>query len=657
MEKKFFKYFILITLPLLIILFTAQQAKERSIDALLLIDSSGSMNWPDRDPEGLRLQGAKLFIDLCENNDRIGIIDFSTDAKIIFPLYEISSSRDKEELKDRIDTIEAKGKFTDITLALETALKEMSRARSDVLKAVILLTDGEIDPDPSRDIFAPYNKDYRQEIREAAGNKKKMADIREKYKNIISPISREILREKIIPSYKKGNIPIFAVAFGKGADKNLLREIADLTVTESGMRNYYFIEKASSIQPVFSEIVELLKKAREKVIEKEVVFAGEKIVHKINIDDFIREVNFKLIFSRKINPEEVSISLRDPNGNIITRDTKREGLGHIFEKGYEIYNIFNPIPGTWEVVIEGKKDIKLDITISTWGRTELKILTEEMKPEYRVGEPIPILASLRIEGKRITSQDFLKNLNFTAWVENPKNEVQKLDLYDDGAHSDKQETDGIYGNLFKNTAIKGYYIVKIIAKGITTGTRTFNFTRETEYRVRVLPKEKPPVVSSTKKLEQKGGFPFLIIILITAGVLFVLLITLFLIKYLRGPSTKEEVLLPPDKQPEIFSITVTVKDGAEEVVGSKQLKHSSVGGKNLVIRREGEEFFISSKEGTLELNNNVVREEEIIIKGGDVIKIGELYFEVQLKPIENKVSLLSITKEQAALKIRLREGQ
>jgi len=648
---------ICLLLSLFLISDASVETKGQFIDVLLLIDSSGSMNWSDRDPEKLRIQGSKLFIDLCEKSDRIGVIDFSTDANIVFPLYEIFSSQDKEVLKRKIDTIEAKGKFTDITLVLQIALKEMTRARSDGVKAVILLTDGEIDPDPSNEAFSPYNQDYLREIHDAAGNKRKIARIKEKYKSIVAPISKEILRNKILPNYEEQKIPIFAVAFGRGADVQLLKEVADFTATEIGVRNYYFIKKASFLQPVFSEIVEQLKKTREKIVEEKVEFVGEEIVYKINIDDFIREVNFKFIFGKKVTPSVVQISLRDPNGDVVSRTTKREGIGHIFEKGYELYNIFNPLPGTWEVIIGGGKNVKLDITISTWGRTELKILTEVMKSEYSIDEPIPILSSLQIEGKRITSEDFLKNLKFLAWIENPKNKVEKLELYDDGNHSDKSAGDGIYGNLFTNTSITGDYIIKIVAKGITKGMKRFNFTRETEYRVRVLTKEKPvsPIKMETKKTEGKpGGFPdFLKITLIVIGVVVVLLIVALLLKRSqRRAVTEEEIEEPEPPQPWVGpTVTLKIKDGSTEIVGSRQIKHSSIDERNLIIRREGEQFFILTEAGSLELNNRVVTEEREV-KEGDIIKIGELYYEVQLKPDEDKITLLGITKEQASLKTK-----
>jgi hypothetical protein len=635
------------------------QTKEKSIDVILIIDGSGSMGWPDRDPGSLRIQGGKLFIDLCGKGDRIGVIDFSTDAKIVFPLYEFLSSQDKETLKGKIDAIVAKGDFTDLTLALETAFKEMARARAESIKAVILLTDGEMDPDPGRELFAPYNIEYAKEIRQAGKNKEALGSIKKKYKNIVAPINTEKLRKTVLPGYKEQKIPVFAIAFGPGADIPLLKEIADVTATEMGIRNFYFIENANRIQPVFSEIVEQLKKSKEKISEQNVAFAGEEIVHKVRIDDFVREVNFKFIFGQKVDPSEVNIVLQAPNGDIISRNTTKEGVGHIFEKGYELFNIFNPLPGTWEARISGKKDVKMDITISTWGRSDLKILAENAKSEYYVGESVPILASLQIQGSRVKSRDFLDNLKMSATVENPKNEATQIDLFDDGRHSDGNPSDGIYGNVFTRTNEPGDYFVKILAHGKTAGQKPYDFVREIQYKVRVIQGNAPLAATTDKQSEGKGekksSFPFKPV-LIGAGILALILLAIFIFRRRRAEIIQIEDELgdgaedPSREMP--LNIPLNIKMGKERIIGSGLIDHPSIGEKNLLVRRDGEQYFIRAGEGTVELNGKVVAvgDEEKEIKERDVLKIGELYFEVTINPTENKAILCQISKEQFELR-------
>ncbi len=631
------------------------QTVERKIDVILVVDGSGSMEWPDRDPGRLRIQGGKLFIDLCNKGDRIGVIDFSTEAKIVFPLYEFLTPLDKETLKEKIGKIAAKGEFTDITLGLEMALKEMIRARPESAKAVIILSDGDMDPDPARENFSPYNLEYLKEIRLGAPKKETLKQIKEKYKKIVSPIDTELLRNTVLPGFKEQKIPVFAIAFGEGADIPLIKEIADVTATETGIRNFYFIENAGRLQSVFSEIVEQLKKSKEKIAEKEIQFSGEEIIHKVNIDDFVREVNFKFIFGQNVDRSDVNIVLKDPDGNTISRTTKKEGVGHIFEKGYELYNIFNPLPGTWEARISGKKDVKLDITISTWGRSELKIIPENVKSAYYAGEHIPITASLQIDGKRISSRDFLNNLKISAATENPKREVEKIDLFDDGKHSDSAAADGIFGNSYTSANIPGDYYVVITAQGVTAGPKRYDFMREIQYKFRILPRETSLGGAADKQPgEPEKAKPALPIktILILAGILAIILLAVFLIKKRKAGSTTEDESIDeiseekPSEAPLMFSIKI--KDGAVSTIGYKLIKHPSIGEKNLIMRRAGEEFYVQKSEGTLELNTKIVTDEREL-KDRDILKIGELYFEISLKPVENKVVLYGISKEQASL--------
>jgi hypothetical protein len=649
---------------LLFALGEAQVERVKPLDVLLVIDSSGSMAWIDRDPQGLRIQAAKLFVDLSNYGDRIGVYEFSTTAEVIFPLFEIRFETDKDRLKKEIERIESRGEFTDITQALQGALREMERAREKAMRAVVFLTDGEIDPDPSSEAFIPYNRDYEIELKKAVGDHSKIRAVKKKFKDIVAPISREILRNKVLPIYKSYKIPIITIAFGLGADKELLREIADFTSTEDVTRNFYEIISPAQLQTVLSDIFEQLKKERQKIGESTVSYEGrQEIIHKISVDDFTREVTFKFIFNREILPEEITIFLRDPEGNIIDRTTQREGVGHIFEKSYELYNIINPIPGTWEITIKGKSDVKLDITISTWGKTDLKIVPSTLKPEYSTGEAIFLKAYLENQQGRITSLDFLRDLSFFAEIRNPENKIDKIVFYDDGMHYDDSSRDGIYGNSYTSTTIPGDYIVKIKAQGKTTGMRPFNFSREVELQTRVV-ERKPavigkPVVPEPKakpekkpSLIQKGKTAFsnlkkiLTILIIALGAIAIIIVLLKIIKGLKKPiESLEEIPL---------ILSFKIKEGETEIIGSKQVKDSSVDEKNLIIRRQEGQYFISCGGGTLELNGSQVSG-EMELKNGDILKLGDLYFEVALVPEKNNVILKETKEEYARLRINMEE--
>ena len=73
---------------------TKPAAKSTGIDAVLVLDSSGSMKHTD--PLNLRLPAAKLFIALLGDKDRAGVISFSDQG---YPILGLTPQADDEELK------------------------------------------------------------------------------------------------------------------------------------------------------------------------------------------------------------------------------------------------------------------------------------------------------------------------------------------------------------------------------------------------------------------------------------------------------------------------------------------------------------------------------------------------------------------------------
>jgi len=119
---------------------------ERNLALCLLIDNSGSMDWSGHDPEGLRWEAAKLVIDKTRKGDYICLIDFSDKPFLLQPLTRIDGSpAQKRGIKERSGLILSNRKLTDIDSALKAALDQLKTVPSRITKAVILLTDGEVD--------------------------------------------------------------------------------------------------------------------------------------------------------------------------------------------------------------------------------------------------------------------------------------------------------------------------------------------------------------------------------------------------------------------------------------------------------------------------------------------------------------------------------
>jgi len=120
-------------------------------DVILLMDSSGSMQW--NDPQRLRISGAKEYIGQLTRPDRVAIVDFDSVARFtlanvggpIMHLYSVGHNGfpDYAQAQSELDTIDANG-GTNFGDAIRIANDEF-RSYGDPkhAKVMILLTDGQ----------------------------------------------------------------------------------------------------------------------------------------------------------------------------------------------------------------------------------------------------------------------------------------------------------------------------------------------------------------------------------------------------------------------------------------------------------------------------------------------------------------------------------
>jgi hypothetical protein len=106
------------------------------LDLALSIDSSGSMAW--NDPQGLRKDAAKNFVDALLPADRAAIIDFDSFARVLQPL-----TSDKDAVKSAIDRIDDVG-GTSISAGVSAANNVLANNNdAERGRVMILLTDGD----------------------------------------------------------------------------------------------------------------------------------------------------------------------------------------------------------------------------------------------------------------------------------------------------------------------------------------------------------------------------------------------------------------------------------------------------------------------------------------------------------------------------------
>ena len=117
------------------------------IDAVLLVDASGSMLATD--PLKLRFEGAKLFLQFLDQDDRVALVSFSGDTKVLRGLEPYDPSQ-AAAMTEAIDGIKTEGAYTDIFQAIKTGQEILDGSpRADAQRIMILLSDGKMEPDPA----------------------------------------------------------------------------------------------------------------------------------------------------------------------------------------------------------------------------------------------------------------------------------------------------------------------------------------------------------------------------------------------------------------------------------------------------------------------------------------------------------------------------
>ena len=108
---------------------------ETPFDLVLLLDLSGSTS----NKIGLIRKSSKRFVDAARSGDRVAIVTFSSEVKVVSAL-----NPDHEVLKEKIDNIERPGGGTNFWDALRFVLEHiLSQSRAEHRRsAVVVMTDG-----------------------------------------------------------------------------------------------------------------------------------------------------------------------------------------------------------------------------------------------------------------------------------------------------------------------------------------------------------------------------------------------------------------------------------------------------------------------------------------------------------------------------------
>ncbi|MBP9837105.1 MAG: VWA domain-containing protein [Proteobacteria bacterium] len=366
------------------------EVAQTKFDTLLIIDSSRSMQRTD--PQKLRLQGAKLFSRFLTQGDRLAIYTFDKTATLSMPFTDISQTN-LENIDKAINAVPEEGGFTDIEAAVHDGFKYLlENGRKDAAKTVILLSDGKMDPHPSR--------------------------------GTPDQATSEMFREDL-PQYKDKGVRIYSVSLSEESDRELLSKIAEYT----GGINLYASDSAT-IHKKFSELFLTLKQPQVAPMEG----SG------FEIDNSVKEATFYI--SKKEG--NVDYSLVDPKGIEIKSDNLPTRVKWFTGDLFDLITIYQPQPGKW--TIKGIENPEGFVSLLS----DINFQVKFPGNSFRFGEKIAVYAHLNnAESELKDDINSVTFYNYKILDMKDGSSVQSGTLEDKGENGDNNDKDGIFSGIVK----------------------------------------------------------------------------------------------------------------------------------------------------------------------------------------------------------------
>ena len=397
----------------------APEGVPENLDAVLMLDASGSMLVTD--PQRLRNQGAKLFSRFLKDGDRLAIVEFSENTKVIRPLSAYNPQQ-LESVAKNIDQVSETGRFTDLLKAVAKA-KEMLEAdfRENASQVVVLLSDGKFEPDP---------------------------------KVGTAEVLTQQLLEHVVPESRSLGIKFYTLAFSDQADRELLKEIA---VGSGGVN--WFAASPDDIHNSYADLFLVVKKPQLVPLTK----AG------FQVDEDVKEATFY------INKEgNATLSLVAPGGSILSSGKESDKVRWFSGQNFDVITVIGPEPGYWQVSGISSPDGYAQVL------TNLKLVTD-WPTAISSGEKVLLQVRLYDSQKPVILPEMTDVVQYNFFItptDRISEPVARGSLYDDGTHGDKVAKDGVFTSEVE-IPDPGEYKLRVIARA-----PTFERNQQMPFRVK-----------------------------------------------------------------------------------------------------------------------------------------------------------------------------
>ncbi len=387
---------------------TIAEAPKENVDAVLLLDASASMRLTD--PERLRDEGATLFLQFLKEGDRLSIVEFDSEARVLRPLSNYHPVQDVD-IEETVRSASDVGLYTDLVAGVIKAKQILEETeRENTVRTIILLSDGKLDPDPARATVEGL---------------------------------RAGLVYGLLPELKQKEIVLHTLALSEEADRKLLAQMAQAT---DGMS--WYSESPEEIHEAFAELFLVVKKPQ-------IVPMTSK---GFRIDGEVEQATFYINTEDRDEP----FSLQSPSGNAYDPEATGPGMKWFQGQKFDTITIDDPEVGTWQIL--GLPTNKGFATVLT----NLKLITDW--PSSIIAGNKRVLRARLYDNERPVVLPEMTNITTYAFQITPTDRVSepiiRSLLKDDGEGVDELADDGVFSS---EVAIEqaGDYQLKLLAKGPT----------------------------------------------------------------------------------------------------------------------------------------------------------------------------------------------
>lgn len=339
-------------------------AEKTAIDAVIVMDSSGSMK--KTDPKSLRISAAKLFINLLNEQDRVSVMSFSDNGYPITYLTSLDNDTNIQQSLKATEKISTKGIYTNLHAAVDRAFKLLADNKSERAPVIILLSDGKMD----------------------VGDNNKSAELSSK------------LVKELTPLLAESGIRLFSIAFTEQSDQDLLTAVSDAT------GGFCKIAKDDAeLHLAFTSIFEENKQP-DMLPLTENAFVADDSIHEITIVASKETIDSKIF-------------LQDPEGTRFDAANAPVQMKWFISESFDMITIKKPLSGEWKILFSdnnNKAYIVADMS--------MKYKFEFIKENNR--DKLQARAWLEKDEQAVTEHSILDSIDASIEIISPSDQASKL---------------------------------------------------------------------------------------------------------------------------------------------------------------------------------------------------------------------------------------